>query len=104
MASSKTSNKTQKAHYASYKAEERHEKNKLHKLEQHVAKTPNDEQAEKALVLLEENGVKYTRNRKAIKPNDTVQKRIRRVSGLNTTFNTFYDQIIPSTPEYKVAK
>ena len=104
MAKGKTSNKLQKAHYATYKAEDRQEKNKLRKLERHVAKTPKDEQAKKALLLLEENGVKYKRNRKSIKPNATVQKRVRRVSGLNTTFNTFYDQIIPKAPEYKVAK
>ena len=104
MAKGKTSNKTQKAHYASYKAEERHEKNKLRKLERHVAKTPNDKQAEKALFELEENGVKYTRKRKSIKPNDTVQRRVRRVMGFSPNRNTFYAQIQPAVPQYAVAK
>ncbi len=104
MAKGKTSNKTQKAHYATYKAEEKHAKNKIAKLERHVLKCPNDVQAGKAFNNLVENGVPYTRNRKSIKPNDTVQKRVRRVSGFSTTQNTFYKAIEPAVPTYKVSQ
>jgi len=104
MAKSKTSNANQKAHYSTYKSEERQAKNKISKLGRHVDKTPNDEQAAKALANLMENGVTYTRNRKSLKPNSTVQRRIRRVKGLNTTFNTFYAEIVPKVPEYAIKK
>lgn len=100
MAKSKTSNKTQKAHFATYKAEERHAKNKVRKLERHIDNTPNDEQAAKALENLLENGVSYTRNRRATKPNSTVQKKVKRSKGFSHTKNTFYDEIVPAVPTY----
>lgn len=104
MASSKTSNKTQKAHFATYKAEERHAKNKVRKLERHVDKTPNDEQAVKALDALVENGVSYTRSRRSVKPNSTVQKKVKRSKGFSHTKNTFYDEIVPAVPTYTTKK
>lgn len=104
MAKNKSSNKNQKAHFATYASEERHAKNKIAKLERHVAKVPNDLQAAKSLDNLIENGVKYTRNRRSNKPNDTVQKRIRRVRGFSTTQNTFYAEIVPAVPSYAIKK
>ncbi|MCD6300827.1 MAG: hypothetical protein J7L82_02010 [Staphylothermus sp.] len=104
MAKGKTSNANQKAHYSTYKSEERQAKNKISRLERHVLKCPNDEQAGKAFNNLVENGVPYTRNRKSLKPNSTVQRRVRRVNGLNTTFNTFYAEIVPKVPEYAIKK
>jgi hypothetical protein len=94
MASKKTS-ATQKANYKIYLSEERHAKNKIRKLERHVAKVPKDEQAAKALDILIEKGVSYTRNRKAIKPNSTIQKKIKRSKGFSHTKNTFFDEIVP---------
>ena len=105
MAKSKTSNANQKAHYSTYKSEERHTKNKLRKLERHVSKKPNDEQAAKALgILLELDTVPYTRNRRAIKPNDTIQLKVRRCKGFSPNRNTFYSEIIPKVPDYALKK
>lgn len=97
MPKNKSASKTQKENYSKYKSEKKHEKNKIKKLENHLHKAPNDKQAAKALENFLKSGVKYTRNRKAIKPNSTVQKRIRRISGYSTTQNTFYAEIIPNT-------
>lgn len=103
MAKNKSSNATQKAHYSRYKTEERHTKNKVAKLERHVKNTPNDEQAEKALNNLLENGVPYTRNRRANKPNSTVQKKVKRSQGFSHTKNTFFKPIEPAVPAFKKA-
>lgn len=104
MAKNKSSNANQKAHYQRYKAEERHAKNKIAKLERYVEQSPNDEQAKLALEKLLEEGVPYTRNRRAIKPNSTTQIRIRRSEGFSQNRNTFYDEIRPRVPEYAIKK
>ena len=85
----------QKANYKKYQSEEKHSKNKIRKVERHLRKSPNDEQAQKALDNLIENGVPYTRNRKANKPNSTVQRRVRKSQGFSACRNTFYAEIVP---------
>ena len=95
MAKNKSSNAAQKANYKKYKSEDKHRKNKLVKLASYVLKTPKDEQANKALDNLIENGVPYTRNRKSIKPNSTVQRRVRKSEGFSPNRNTFYAEIVP---------
>lgn len=104
MSKNKSSNKTQKAHFATYKSEERHAKNKISKLERHVLKFPDDEQAQKAFSSLIENGVTYTRNRRALRPNATIQKVVRKVSQFSGTKHTFYAEIKPAVPEYALKK
>lgn len=59
MAKNKASSKTQQENYNRYKAEGRHEKNKLRRLARHCQHNPNDEQAK---AVLDKGTVSYTRN------------------------------------------
>lgn len=92
-------NGNQTACYKRYQAEDRNYKNKVRKLTKYVKNNPNDELATKRLVAIVEAGtIPYTRNRKAKKPNETVQKKVKRINGYSTTQNTFYSEITPTVP------
>lgn len=98
-------NSNQKASYVRYKTEDRHYKNKVAKMTRYVKNNPNDELARERLISIVKAGVfPYTRNRKALKPNSTTQKVVRRVKGYNTTFNTYFDRIVPKAASIVVNK
>ena len=85
--------------YKRYEAENRHYKNKVRKLTKYVKNNPSDEQAKSSLVKIVEAGIfVYTRDRKAKKPNETVQKRIKKSQGFSNTQNKFYRAIEPTVP------
>ena len=85
--------------YKRYKAENRHYKNKVRKLTKYVKDNPNDEQSRERLVKIVETGtIPYTRNRKARKPNETVQVKVKKITTFSTTKNTFYKPIEPTVP------
>lgn len=85
--------------YKRYQAENRHYKNKVRKLTKYVKNNPNDELAEKRLLAIVEAGViPYTRSRKALRANDTVQKRVKRASLFSPNANKFFGQVEPTTP------
>ena len=91
--------------YKRYEAENRHYKNKVRKLTKYVKNTPNDEQARERLIKIVEVGtIPYTRNRKARKPNETVQKRIKKSQGFSNTQNKFFKAIEPKASSIVVKK
>lgn len=59
MAKNKASSKTQQENYKRYKAEGRHEKNKIRRLARHCQHNPNDEQAQ---AVLDKGVFAYNRN------------------------------------------
>jgi len=63
MANKKGTSASQKAQYQSYKAEQRWKKNRILKLQRHVKRYPQDQQAKAALARAEDGDMVYRRKR-----------------------------------------
>ena len=103
MAKKTSTSAAKKACYQRYQTENRHEENKIKRIERHLKRHPGDTKAREALGKLEKDGANYIRsnnNRNDIKAGDRsvreLQAKVKRLS------NTGYK--VANTKEKKVKK